>query len=111
MDPEDLLIVVQIYGALKAYPHPILDYHEIVNDEVGGHPVSVTYCPLTGTAKVWDRLGTEAYLFVFSGFLYNSNLLPFDRITQSLWHQLEGKCINGDRIREKVYLVSHVEMT
>ena len=110
LEPNDIVIVVELNGATKVYPHPILDYHEIVNDEIGGHPVSITYCPLTGTSKIWDRKGTEASLFGISGFLYNSNLLPFDRITESLWHQLEGRCVNGNRLGETIPLIPHVEM-
>ena len=47
---DDLVVGVIINGVAKAYPHPILDWHEIVNDEIGGMSVAVTYCPLTGTA-------------------------------------------------------------
>jgi len=54
MKEEDLVTVVQIGEDIKAYPHPILDYHEIVNDEVGGVPVAINYCPFTGTGMAWD---------------------------------------------------------
>jgi hypothetical protein len=55
VDQEDLIIGVTINGVSKAYPHSILDWHEIVNDEIAGIPIAVTYCPLTGTARVWKR--------------------------------------------------------
>lgn len=108
---EDLVVGLRINGEVKAYPHPILDYHEIVNDEVGGVPIALTYCPLTGTAKVWKQTGNGGDPFGVSGLLYNSNLVPFDRRTDSEWHQLEGLCIRGERIGERLEVVPHVEMT
>ncbi len=86
-------------GVIKSYPIPILDWHEIVNDEVGGLPISITYCPLTGTGIGWSRLvnGIETS-FGVSGLLYNSNLMPYDRRTNSTWSQLENKCVNGNFI-------------
>ena len=109
--PGDLVLVLQDEGITKAYPYPILDYHEIVNDQIGSLPVTVTYCPLTGTAKVWDRSQFPADDFGVSGLLYNSNLMPFDRRTESLWHQLEGWCLYGPRRSERLPVVPHLEMT
>lgn len=109
---EDLVIVVSINGETKAYPHIILDWHEIINDVVGGVPVSVTYCPLTGTAKVWERSGNSPnFSFGVSGLLYNSNVLPFDRETESFWTQLEGECVYGDRLGQQLSIVPSVETT
>ncbi|NRA51255.1 MAG: DUF3179 domain-containing protein [Phaeodactylibacter sp.] len=109
MEDEDLVIVVSQNGETKLYPHKILDWHEIVNDEVGGVPVSVTYCPLTGTGKVWKRNNGDAAGYGVSGLLYNSNLLAFDRSTESFWHQLEGISVFGDRIDESLELIPFVE--
>ncbi len=111
MTDEDRVVGLRINGEVKAYPHPILDYHEVVNDEVGGVPIALTYCPLTGTAKVWKRRETGGDRFGVSGLLYNSNLVPFDRNTNSDWHQLEGLCIRGERIGERLEVIPHVEMT
>ncbi len=111
ISPSDLMAVVRINGETKAYPYPILDYHEIVNDVVGGTPISLTYCPLTGTTKIWDRSSDSGDLFGVSGLLYNSNLMPFDRRTQSIWHQLEGWCVNGPRKGERMALIHHLEMS
>lgn len=108
--PKDELIVgLSINDESKAYPHFILDYHEIVNDVVGGVPVSVTYCPLTGTAKVYDRSEKSNDFFGVSGLLYNSNLMPFDAQTGSIWHQLEGRCVNGTRLGDTIPLIPHIE--
>ncbi|MEL7118400.1 MAG: DUF3179 domain-containing protein [Bacteroidota bacterium] len=106
---NDLVVGITINGESKAYPHSILDWHEVVSDVVGGVPISLTYCPLTGTAKVYDRTGQASDVFGVSGFLFNSNLIPYDRKTQSLWHQLEGRAIFGDRLGETIPLINFVE--
>jgi hypothetical protein len=103
-------MVVSQNGETKIYPHKILDWHEIVNDKVGGVDISLTYCPLTGTGKVWKRKEEDlADGFGVSGLLYNSNLLAFDRFTESFWHQLEGIAVFGDRRGERLDLVPFVE--
>ncbi len=93
---EDLVVGVQYGGISKAYPHPILDWHEVVNDQVGDLGVSVLYCPLTGTAQVWKQeVDGEPTRFGVSGFVLNSNLMPFDFATESVWTQLDGKSVFG----------------
>jgi hypothetical protein len=79
-------------GEAKAYPRHVLSHHEIVNDEVGGEPVAVTYCPLTGTAQGFRRGDTT---FGVSGRLVNSNLIMYDRGTDSWWPQLLATGIDG----------------
>lgn len=112
LEDSDLVIVVSQNGETKIYPHKVLDWHEIVNDEVGGVSLSVTYCPLTGTGKVWKREDEDITAgFGVSGLLYNSNLLAFDRSTESFWHQLEGVSVFGDRIDERLELIPFVETT
>ena len=107
---DELVIVVSMNGETKVYPHKILDWHEVINDEVGEVPITVTYCPLTGTGKVWKREGQDAASsFGVSGSLYNSNLLAFDRQTESFWSQLEAVCVFGDRRGERMPLVPFVE--
>lgn len=110
LEDNDLVMVVSQNGETKIYPHKILDWHEIVNDKVGGVDISLTYCPLTGTGKVWKRKEEDlADGFGVSGLLYNSNLLAFDRFTESFWHQLEGIAVFGDRRGERLDLVPFVE--
>ena len=84
MSDSDTVIGLDINGQAKAYPLFILVWHEIVNDNVGGLPVSVTYCPLCYTNQVFERVidGQEVE-FGTSGKLYNSNLLMYDRLTES----------------------------
>jgi len=78
----------------KAYPQYVLVFHEVVNDSVGGDPVSVTYCPLTGTAQGFERGETT---FGVSGRLVNSNLTMYDRGTDSWWPQMVATAISGPR--------------
>lgn len=94
------VVALDIKGEAKAYPLSVLMYHEIVNDEVGGKEVSITYCPLCNTAVVYDRrleFEGETYLLDFgvSGMLRNSDLVMWDRQTESWWQQLTGEALVG----------------
>ena len=109
---NDLVIGMKIGGQVKVYPHDIMDYHEIVNDEVPANPVILSYCPLTGSALAWK--GNPAHAdptFGVSGQLYNSNLLPYDRETDSLWSQMLEIAVHGDRVREQPERLQVVETT
>lgn len=99
---DDLVVGIKIGRVIKAYPHIILDWHEIVNDDVSGQPVAVTYCPLTGSAIGWNRKLADGSVTTFgvSGFLYNTNLIPYDRKTQSNWSQMRLECVNGPLITQ-----------
>ncbi len=111
MDEEDLVTVLQIGDDIKAYPHPILDYHEIINDEVGGLPVAINYCPFTGTGMAWERtFNGDTTTFGVSGLLYNSNLMPFDRATETIWSQLALKGVNGEFLGKSAIVHSMTEM-
>jgi hypothetical protein len=88
----DVVFGVARDGTVKAYPQSILVHHEIVNDRVAGRPVSVTYCPLTGTAMGFDRGDTT---FGVSGTLVNNNLVMYDRATDGRWPQLLATAIEG----------------
>lgn len=90
------VIVVELNGIAKAYPLQILTWHEIVNDQLGDKPVTVTFCPLCNTALVFDReVNGTVYDFGTSGRLYNSALVMYDRQTGSWWSQVMGKAIVG----------------
>jgi hypothetical protein len=93
---SDLVIGLEINGDVRAYPLKILVWHEIVNDAVGGTPVAVTYCPLCFTSQVFNRtVDGQAVEFGTSGKLYNSNLVMYDRTSESLWSQAMAKGIVG----------------
>ncbi len=97
MSDSDTVIGLEINGEAKAYPIFILVWHEIINDNVGGIPVAVTYCPLCYTNQVFERIidGQEVE-FGTSGKLYNSNLLMYDRLTESYWSQALGMAVKGE---------------
>jgi len=94
---DDIVIGLEINGETKAYPLSILVWHEIVNDNVGGIPVAVTYCPLCFTNQVFERtINGQQVEFGTSGKLYNSNLVMYDRLTESYWSQALGTAIVGE---------------
>ena len=83
-------------GEAKAYPLRILNWHELVNDELGGLPVLITYCPLCGTGMAFDPvLKGKRYTFGVSGLLYNSDVLMYDLQTESLWSQIKREAVTG----------------
>ncbi len=96
--PDTTFVIgLDINGEKRAYPLFIMVWHEIVNDSVGGVPVAVTYCPLCFTNQVFERVidGKEVE-FGTSGKLYNSNLVMYDRLTDSYWSQALGVAITGE---------------
>jgi len=113
LEAEDLVIVLETTEGVKAYPHPVLDWHEIVNDELpDGKNLGLTYCPLTGTAIGWNNiLNGQKTTFGVSGLLYNSNLMPYDRATNSTWSQMSHKCVNGPLIGTEITTFHLVEMS
>ena len=112
LSDEDLVLGFAEGGEIRAYPHNILNWHEIVNDRVGDAYISVTYCPLTGTGIGWNRvIDGEVNTFGVSGLLYNTNLIPYDRLTDSHWSQIRGDCVNGKLIRRQIETHHLVETT
>ncbi|HXH20398.1 MAG TPA: DUF3179 domain-containing protein [Dehalococcoidia bacterium] len=96
INPSDQVIGVEINGDARAYPRRIIDWHEMVNDTVGGVPVSLAYCTLCGSAILYDgRAGGTVYRFGTSGMLYRSNKLMYDRNTRTLWEQYTGEPVWG----------------
>lgn len=95
LNDDDLVIGIIQDGEARAYPHRILDWHEIVNDD----GITISYCPLTGSALGWlSKTDNKQTTFGVSGLLYNSNLILYDRNTNSNWSQLRIDCINGSLI-------------
>lgn len=93
----DPVILFQHRDETRIYPLAILMWHEIVNDEVGGAPVTITYCPLCNTAIAFDRqVAGETLTFGVSGLLRYSDLVMWDRQTESLWQQATGEAIVGE---------------
>jgi hypothetical protein len=101
-------------GIAKAYPVRILNWHEIVNDKFGDERIAVTFCPLCGTGMAYlSQAGGKQLSFGVSGLLYNSDVLLFDRQTNSLWSQILSKAINGplEGTRLETIPISHTTWT
>ncbi|MDX5585434.1 MAG: DUF3179 domain-containing protein [Aureibaculum sp.] len=111
LDDDDLVIGIAKGNDVRAYPHYILDWHEIVNDFIDGQVVAISYCPLTGTAFGWsgDSNGSRRSTFGTTGLLYKANLILYDRNTNSNWSQLRLDCVNGSLIGSKPILTRIVE--
>jgi len=97
MQEDHLIIAVSYNGINRAYPTGILNYHEIVNDDFAGTPMIVNYCPLcySATAFVAPTIEGQVAQFGVSGRLYNSDLIMYDRVTGSMWSQIQRTVIVG----------------
>ncbi|WP_431125566.1 DUF3179 domain-containing protein [Flagellimonas flava] len=107
---NDLVLAFKNGDEVRAYPHIVLDWHEIINDNIGDVSMAVTFCPLTGTGIGWGRMleGTET-TFGVSGLLYNTNLIPYDRLSDSNWSQILNESVNGTLIGSKPKLYQLLE--
>jgi hypothetical protein len=100
------VVSLVIDGDARGYPLRVLTWHEIVNDTVGGEPVAVTYCPLCNAAIVFERTVKGKVLdFGTTGLLRNSDLVMYDRQTQSWWQQFTGEAIVGAMLGTELRLV------
>lgn len=91
------VIALEIEDEARAYPLAILMWHEIANDEIAGRPVAVTFCPLCNSSVTFDRRVNGAALdFGVSGLLRNSDLIMFDRQSETWWQQLTGEGLAGE---------------
>ncbi|MEZ4868827.1 MAG: DUF3179 domain-containing protein [Caldilineaceae bacterium] len=107
---RDPVILFQHNGDVRAYPLAILIWHEIVNDEVGGMAVAVTFCPLCNASIVFDAtIDGVAHEFGTTGRLRNSDLIMYDRVTESWWQQFTGQGLIGEYAgRQLDFLASQV---
>ncbi len=93
---DEPVLALEWNGEYRAWPTRIMDQHEIVNDVIGGEPIAITWCPLCGSAVGVKRtVNGEVTEFGVSGLLYNSDLVFYDRTTNTLWDQIEAKGIVG----------------
>lgn len=96
LQPKDRVLGLVVGNAARAYPVRILNWHEVVNDRIAGKPVVVTYCPLCGTGMAFEPApGTAEKGYGVSGLLYNSDVLLYDRATESLWSQILSQAVTG----------------
>jgi len=93
-----LVLGMVVDGQPVAYPYPILDWHEVANEDFSGRNITVSYCPLTGTGIVFNGNGVSGRKLTFgvSGLLFNNNLIMFDRETNSHWPQMLKFCAQGE---------------
>lgn len=112
MKASDRVLGLVVNGEKKAYPIKILNWHEIVNDRIGGQPVVVTFCPLCGTGMVFDaRIPGRELNFGVSGLLYQSDMLLYDRATESLWSQIKKEAVAGPLTGTRIRLMPSTHTT
>ena len=100
---DDRVVGIYIDGIAKAYPIAVLNWHEIVNDKIKNQHFAITYCPLCGTAVAFDaNINGKITEFGVSGLLYNSDVLLYDRNTESLWSQITSSSVAGKLVGEKL---------
>lgn len=106
-EPQEPVIQVEIEGDARAYPLQIMTWHEIVNTELAGTSVSVTFCPLCNSAVAFDRNieGVDTLRLGVSGMLRNSDLVMWDNQTESLWQQITGEAIVGEMAGEQLTML------
>ena len=103
---DDMVIGVELGNETRAYPVPILMWHELVNDVLGGTPILVSFCPLCGTGIVFDRrIAGTTHRFGVSGLLYQSDMLMYDVESESLWSQIAARAVTGDARDRRLRLV------
>lgn len=106
------ILGVYVNGIAKAYPISILNYHEIVNDFFGEKAIVVTYCPLCGSGIAFNaEVNGKTLSFGVSGLLYNSDVLLYDRQTESLWSQLKYEAVSGKLLGEKLKVLNTANTT
>ena len=103
LSDNEPIIFVDVNKTIKAYPLQVLMWHEIVNDTIDNRKITVTFCPLCNASIVFDRvINKKEYTFGTSGLLRNSDLVMYDRQTESLWQQFTGKSIVGDMVETQL---------
>ncbi len=106
LNPDDYILGVEINGITKAYPIRILNYHEIVNDRIAEVPIAITYCPLCASGAAFSaRVNGQELTFGVSGLLYNSDVLIYDRQTESLWSQILSEAVSGPLSSDQLELI------
>lgn len=107
LSDNDLGLAIDINGVQRFYPFKILVWHEIVNDTIEGQRVLITYCPLCLSGIVFDPMvNGERVEFGVSGKLWNSNLLMYDRSSDSLWSQILGEAVVGEMTGTELKILS-----
>ena len=107
LQPEDRILGVHRNGIARAYAIRILNWHEIVNDQFGDEKIAITFCPLCGTGMAFKaNVGGQDRSFGVSGLLYNSDVLLYDRESESLWSQIARVAVSGELIGTELEMVA-----
>lgn len=111
MEADDVVLSVTHEGETRAYPFRILNWHEVVNDQIGDFHFAATYCPLCGTALAFNRtINGRILTFGVSGLLYLDNVLMYDHQTESLWSQLFLRSVTGTQTETPLEFVISEQM-
>ncbi len=103
LDPSDRVVGVEFDGQSRAYPIRLLNWHELINDQVGDTPVAIVYCPLCDSVSALDRrIDNRTLEFGVSGLLHNSNVLLYDRTDDALWSQVGMEAISGPLVGQSL---------
>jgi len=104
---SELVMALVYKGVRRVYPIQVMVWHEIVNDTVAGDPILITWCPLCGSGIAYQRqIDGETVEFGTSGKLYNSNLVMYDRKSETLWTQIGGEAVYGELTGRRLTPVS-----
>ncbi len=104
---DDRILGIARNGIAKAYPIRILNWHEVVNDRFGAEAIAVTYCPLCGTGMSFKaEVAGQERDFGVSGLLYNSDVLLYDRASESLWSQIASRAVSGPLVGTRLEMIA-----
>lgn len=107
---DDEVIIVEHNNVVKIYPIKIINWHEVINDVIGGLPITITHSPLSATTTVFKYDGpSDDLLFGVSGKVHNNNLILYDKKTNSLWSQIKNYSINGPLIGQELVSLPFLE--
>lgn len=108
IDGTEIVLVLEGENVTKIYPERILQHHLLINDEIEGNPILVSYCALCRTFQIYERTYQNTILeFGTTGLLYKNNDLIYDTLTESLWPQYAGETIAGSYIGAKLNSLSY----
>ncbi|MEM7287094.1 MAG: DUF3179 domain-containing protein, partial [Actinomycetota bacterium] len=101
------VVAIEVNGDARGYPLEILTWHELVNDTIGGEPITISYCPLCNSAIAYDRrVGDRILDFGTSGSLTQSSMVMYDRQTETLWTHFDGTAVAGELAGERLEFLS-----
>ena len=105
--PDTVILGVSVNGDSRAYPEHLLDFHQVINDEVGGVPIVVFWDPIAGLPMAFERkIDDRILIFGVAGLIYQSHCLLYDGETKSVWFPQKGQAIAGPLAGQKLKRIS-----